>query len=240
MSGKGFHVIVDGIDGSGKSTVVTAIREALAAEGKRVLDVPATWKGRGDYPTPEEIAAADVVVTAEPSTVWVGAAIRGELIRAGAAYGDRSIAQAFALDREIHYRRVVIPAREAGKVILQDRGVSSSLAYQSLRTGLTIEELSALPGNALALAHSPDALVFATLSVETALARLEARSEKKDHSRYEKRADLEGLAERYAAPWFRTLFTDRGTTVLGLSTEEDRTAVAAAAVALFRSLLSHD
>lgn len=238
MPGKGLHIIVDGIDGSGKSTVVSAIREALAAEGRRVLDVPAVWKERGGYPTPEEVAATDVVVTAEPSTIWVGAAIRGELIRAGAAYGDLTIAQAFALDREIHYRTVVLPARDAGKVVLQDRGVSSSLAYQSLRTGLSVEELSALPGNALALAHSPDVLVLATLSVETALARLASRHEKKDRSRYERRADLAGLADRYAAPWFRALFTDRGTKVVELSTEADRTAVAAAAVTLFRTLIS--
>lgn len=237
MTDKGFHVIIDGIDGSGKSTIRDTLRDLCIEYGMRVLDVPGIWRERGDYPTTEEIAAADAVCTAEPSTIWVGKAIRGEIIRTGSAYGNRSTAQAFALDREIHYRKIVIPARAAGKIIIQDRGVSSSIAYQAVRDGVSLEEVLALPGNDLALTHSPDVLVIATLSVDTALSRLAARAGKHDDSRYERRADLEALAERYAAAWFRDIFTARGTRIVELSTESDIAAVRAAAVNLMQKLI---
>ena len=237
MPDKGLHVIIDGIDGSGKSTIRDALRDFCVENGKRVLDVPGVWCERGDYPTVEEIAAADVVCTAEPSTIWVGKAIRGEIIRTGSAYGNRSTAQAFALDREIHYRKIVIPARDAGKIVIQDRGVSSSIAYQAVRDGVSLEEVLALPGNDLALRHSPDVLVLATLSVDTALQRLAARAGKHDDSRYEHRADLEALAERYAAAWFRDIFAARGTRIVELSTEPDIAAVRAAAVDLMQTLI---
>lgn len=238
MPAERLHVIIDGIDGSGKSTIRDALRDFFSERGKRVLDVPAIWRERGDYPTPEEITAADVICTAEPSTIWAGKAIRAEIIRTGTAYSNRTTAQAFGLDREIHYRRVVLPARAAGKTVIQDRGVSSSIAYQAVRDGVSLDEVLAIPGNALALAHSPDVLVLATLSVETALARLAARAGKRDDSRYERTADLAALAERYAAPWFREIFTSRGTRIADLSTEASRPAVRAASVALITSFLT--
>ncbi|MEK7073269.1 MAG: hypothetical protein AAB974_02405 [Patescibacteria group bacterium] len=237
MPGNGFHIIIDGIDGSGKSTILNAVRDVFATDGKRVLDVPAIWRERGDYPTADEIAEADVICTAEPSTIWVGKAIRAEIIRTGSVYSNRTTAQAFALDRELHYRKIVIPARAAGKIIIQDRGVSSSIAYQAVRDGVSLEEVLAIPGNALALTHSPDVLVLATLSVDTALARLAARAGKNDDSRYERQADLENLAERYAAPWFQDLFTTRGTRIAELSTASDIATVRAASVALVQSFL---
>lgn len=238
MPAKGFHVIIDGIDGSGKSTIRDALRDFFSAGGKRVLDVPSIWRERGDYPTSEEIAAADVVCTAEPSTVWVGKAIRAEIIRTDSAFSNRSTAQAFGLDREIHYRKVVLPSRAAGKIVIQDRGVSSSIAYQAGREDVSLEEVLAIPGNALALEHSPDLLVLATLSVDTALSRLAARAGKHDDSRFERRADLEALAERYAAAWFREVFTAGGTRIAELSTEPDMAAVRAASVALVTSFLT--
>lgn len=237
MPGKGFHVIIDGIDGSGKSTIRDALRDFFSADGKRVLDVPSFWRERGDYPTADDIAAADVICTAEPSTIWVGKAIRAEIIRTGTAYSNRTTAHAFGLDRELHYRKIVLPARAAEKIIIQDRGVSSSIAYQAVRDGVSLEEVLAIPGNALALAHSPDVLVIATLSVDTALSRLAARAGKHDDSRYERQADLENLAERYAAPWFRDLFTSRGTRIAELSTESDIATVRAAAVDLIKTLI---
>ncbi len=218
MPGK--HVIIEGIDGSGKSTIRDALREDAVASGKRILDVPAVWRDTGDYPTGEMIAAADVVFTAEPSTVWVGKAIRAELIRTGAGYSAWSAAMAFSLDREIHYRKVVLPARTAGKTVIQDRCVATSIVYQPVQAEpIPIEDVLRLPGNALALEHSPDLLLIATLSVDTALARLAARHGKNDNAVFERRALLETFAERYAAPWFRALFTDRGTQIIELSTE---------------------
>lgn len=233
----GQHIIFDGMDGSGKSTLLQAIRTMLEQEGKRVLDVKKIWQEQDAYPTEQDIRSADVIVTAEPSTIWIGKAIRNEICRPNAGYSPYAIAMAFALDREIHYRRVVLPARDAEKIILQDRGISSTLAYQPLQSPDTgVEQLSALPGNALALEHSPTTLVIATLSVDTALERLVKRTEKKDDSIFERRPFLEKLNLRFADPDFRALFTSRGTAVHDLSTETSQAESEAAAVALYRSL----
>lgn len=235
---RGKYIVIEGVDGSGKSTIRDALRDHLAGAGKRILDVPAIWRETGDYPTAEAIAAADLVFTAEPSTIWVGKAIRAELIRNGAGYGAWSTAMAFSLDREIHYRRVVLPARAAGKTIIQDRCVATSIVYQPVQADpIPLEDVLGLPGNALALEHSPDLLLIATLPVETALSRLAARQGKHDNAVFERRALLEAFAERYAAPWFRALFTDRGTRVVDISTEQDIASVRAASIALVSSFL---
>lgn len=236
MNGK--HIIFDGIDGSGKSTLLYAVRDDLVAQGKKVLDVKAYWQEKHTYPTAEDITSADVVVTAEPSTIWVGQAIRSEMIRTDAGYGPQSIAMAFAIDREIHYRRIILPARAAGKIVLQDRGVSSSLVYQPAQSAeVSLEWLQALPGNALALTHSPTALVIATLSAETAVSRLAARTEKQDDSFFERQTFLATLAQRFASDWLRDLFSQRGTNLHTINTDTDIDSSRTAATALFRSLV---
>ncbi len=234
---QGTHIVFDGIDGSGKSTLARAVIAALQTGGKHILDVPTLWKQEGRYPSPEEITATDVVWTAEPSTIWIGAGIRGALIRTGSGYSPVTIAHAFAVDREIHYRSVILPARAAGKTIIQDRSVSSSIAYQVDEPGgLPLADILALPGNALALAHSPQALVIATLSPDTAVSRLAARAEKNDESFYERKEPLTRFAKHYTADWFRNIFTSRGTTLHAVSTETSQAESEAAAVALFRQL----
>lgn len=233
------HIVFDGIDGSGKSTLARAVLKALRDEGRQVLDVPTMWKEHGRYPTEREIADADVIWTAEPSTIWVGAGIRGALIRTGSGYSPVTIAHAFAVDREIHYRSVILPARAAGKTIIQDRSVSSSIAYQVDEPGgLSLADILALPGNALALEHSPQALVIATLSPDTAVSRLAARAGKNDESFYEKKEPLTRFAKHYASDWFRDIFTSRGTTIHAVSTETSQAESEAAAVALCRQLIN--
>lgn len=235
MEGK--HILFEGIDGSGKSTLLLAMSSALAAEGKKVFDVVALWKNEGRYPTVQEIAEADVLVTAEPSYVWVGAAIRGEFVRKGAGYSGWSAAMAFSLDREIHYRNIVLPGRERGKTILQDRGIGSAIAYQPIQAeSFPLEDLLALPGNILALQHSPTALVVATLPPQLALDRLNARRDKQDNNVFEETARLQALHDRYHSDWFRSILTSRGTTIHAVSTETSQAESEAAAIALFRQI----
>ncbi len=96
--------------------------------------------------------------------------------------------------------------------------VSGSLAYQ-FTAGVPEDALLAMPGNRLALEHAPDVLVLASVDVTAAIARLARRDGKDDGSYYERGAFLEALVRRFADPAFRTLFTDRGTRIVDLSTE---------------------
>lgn len=205
-------VIIDGIDGSGKNTIARAMLDELAESGKQVFDLVAWSRDHGRLPTVEECSDADVFFTTEPSHVWIGSAIRQELIREGTSYSHRTIAEAFALDRLMLYRRLIIPLRARGKIIIQERGVPSSIVYQADQEGgYSLRELIALPGNALALEHAPDHLVIADCEPASAIARLAARAEKQDQAIFEKLSILEQFHARYHASWFQELWSSRNT-----------------------------
>lgn len=193
--------------------------EALTNEGLRVFDIPTWSKEEGRLPLFEECRDADVIFAPEPTGVWIGAAIRQELIRDGAGYDGRTIAHAFALDRLILFRRLLIPLRTAGKIIIQDRNVSTSLIYQpTQKNSFTLEELMELEGNTVALTNAPDLLVVADCPAEVAMERLSGRGEKKDNAIFEKLDTLRLFGERFRASWFHDLWQAHGTEVRYLDT----------------------
>lgn len=200
-------IIVDGIDGSGKGTIVDAMAAAVRRKGRRVFDLRAYWKLKRTFPRLDELARFDAIISAEPTYAWVGAAIREELVRSK-AYDPSTLVDAYALDREILYRRLIIPLRRAGKLIIQERGVPSTLAYQTVQ-GASVRSILNRTGNRLAMTHSPDYLILATLDVETALRRLAARTDKRDGAIFERRTFLKKLAARYASKSYRRLFRSR-------------------------------
>lgn len=216
MQMKGRFIIVDGLTGSGKSTVLGAITNWAVECGHRVWRLQ-DWK----EPTPprfEDTPDYDVYFTYEPTRLWVGAAIRFELSRTDKPYGGEELAHAFALDRELNYRRLILPALEAGKTVIQDRGVSSSIIYQPVMLdSVPVETILSLPGNKLAIEHAPTALVLTKLPAVVAASRIAERGgESKGVF-----ADIEFLKkqeERFASPWFRKLFEERGTKVFELNT----------------------
>ncbi len=184
----------------------------MAEQGKKIFFLKPFWSGHHTHPLPEELSGFDVVILAEPTSVWTGAAIRQERIRSHASYSARAIAQAYALDRLVLYQRLLLPMLAQGKIILQDRGVSTSLCYQSLQDhSLSMEEVAAIEGNAFALAHAPDHLVIADLDADTALARLGGRDNKKDHAIFEQKQFLEKARARFLDPAFQCWFTSRQT-----------------------------
>lgn len=205
-------IIVDGIDGCGKGTIVDALAAARRAEGARVFDVREFAKREHRLPEIEELAGYNVIVSAEPTHTWVGSAIRDELVRDnGRSYSARATANAYALDRLILYRRVLLPAQQSGIDIIQERSVTSSLVYQPIqREPLPIEDVAALEGNAFALAHPPDLCIIVSTDPPRAVQRLQLRKAKQDAAIFEKLPILEKLHERYHSAWFRDLLTARG------------------------------
>ena len=109
----GTFIMIDGIAGSGKTTVIQAMFKELVARGLRCFRLQ-DWK-ETHPPRFEEIPDFDVYFTSEPTRQWIGAAIREEMSRVDQLYGGEELAHAFALDREIMYRRLIIPAKRAKK-----------------------------------------------------------------------------------------------------------------------------
>ncbi len=232
---KPLFVVFDGIDGSGKSTVARAFTEELArTRNLRTFDLTAWSKEHHRLPLPDE-CEAQLVHYSEPTHVWLGAAIREELIRAGTDYDGKSIAEAFALDKLILHARLLIPLRKAGKTIVADRGVSSSIAYQPLR-GITRDDVVALPGNALALTNAPDVLVICECEPERAIERLAARADKRDNSIYERLEVLRKLDLVYRSADFRRIFEDHGTHVVNFDANVPLVEMKQNAIALAHSL----
>jgi dTMP kinase len=118
---RGMMVAFEGGDGSGKSTQIALLRDHLEALGLRV------------------------VVTREPGGTAIGERIRELLLDPGsAAMTDRAEALLYAAARAQHVEEVIAPALADGAVVLCDRFIDSSVAYQGAGRGLGEPRVEAL------------------------------------------------------------------------------------------------
>jgi dTMP kinase len=142
----GHYVAFEGIEGTGKSTLAAR----SAAELRR----------RG----------IDVVEVREPGGTPTGERIRQVLLDAGGTVAPWTEALLFAAARAQLARDVVGPALAAGRWVVSDRSVYSSLAYQGGGRGLGVEAVRAL--NAPGLGEVwPELVVLLRLAPEIGLAR---------------------------------------------------------------------
>ena len=230
--------MIDGIDGSGKSTVVQVWKDYLTAEGNAIFDLKKYWQTTGNYPELEEIKY-DFIFSCEPTYVGVGKVIREELIRNGAGYPAQALAEAYSLDRLVLYKKMTIPLLQNGKVVIQDRGVSTTLAYQNIQNQeFTFAKISQFVGNNLALENRPDHLIIAKIDPEKAFERIGARFDKADDAIFEKLDFLKKAAEVFYSPEYQKVFTDRGTTIHYLNTNNEIDIMKQEAVGLLKSILN--
>ncbi|HCJ52793.1 MAG: hypothetical protein A2898_04935 [Candidatus Kerfeldbacteria bacterium RIFCSPLOWO2_01_FULL_48_11] len=216
---RGVHVIVDGIDGSGKGTLILALEKWAKKHGLKIFNVVDYEKTHHTIPEFRQIKSFDVIVCAEPTHSLIGRAIREELVNKHRKdYTPEALAHAYALDRFVLYSRIHVPALRAGKYIFQERGVTSSIAYQPIHArGLTIKDIMDIDGNKFALQHRPDMLCILKINPSVALHRLHVRR-KKDQAVFENRVFLSRVQKRFLSPWFRQLFEKRGSRVEVLDT----------------------
>ncbi|MCX6779988.1 MAG: deoxynucleoside kinase [Candidatus Magasanikbacteria bacterium] len=231
-------IMIDGIDGSGKSTVVSAWKKHLSDQGNAIFDLKDFLKEKNCYPEISEFKSYDFIFSAEPTYTAVGKTIREELINHNNDYSALAIAQAYSLDRLILYKKNIIPLIEDKKIIIQDRGISSSLAYQtSQNQDLTFDILLALPGNKLAMEYRPDHLIIIKTSAHTAAERLSTRSDKQDNSIFEKENFLKKLEDQFESSEYQNIFKQRGTQIHYLSGEEKIDIMEQQAIDLLKNIL---
>ncbi len=104
--GRGLLISFEGIDGAGKSTQARALADDLSARG------------------------LPVVTTYEPGATRLGAALRPILLSGDLPLGADAELLLFLADRADHVAQVIEPALTAGHIVLCDRFVDSTLAYQ--------------------------------------------------------------------------------------------------------------
>lgn len=151
---KGKFITFEGNDGCGKTTISSMVYEALKKEGY------------------------NVIFTREPGGIKIAEQIRNVILDVQNTEMDgRCEALLYAAARRQHLVEKVIPALAEGKIVLCDRFIDSSLAYQGVARGLGIEEVYEI--NAFAIDdHMPDATLFLKVDPEVGMARIASRQEK--------------------------------------------------------------
>ena len=120
MAARGVFITFEGGDGSGKSTQIQSVRDWFESRGR------------------------EVIVTREPGGTELGTEIR-RLVQNGPEDVDaRTEALLYAADRAYHVATVIAPALERGAVVLGDRYIDSSLAYQGAARSLGVDEIASL------------------------------------------------------------------------------------------------
>ena len=151
-SGWGVFISFEGPDGSGKSTQVRKLAEALSRLGY------------------------DVATASEPGGTAIGRRIR-EIILDTRSAGLHGVTEflLFAADRAQDVHEVILPALRAGRVVLADRFVDSSLAYQAHGLGMDLD--SVLSANRIATdGLRPDLTLLLDIDVAEGVARAKGRS----------------------------------------------------------------
>lgn len=230
--------MIDGVDGSGKGTAVDAWKDYLTAQGNAIFDLPKYWLENKHYPELSEMKACDFIFSCEPTRTGVGKVIREEMIKTGNDYPAQAIAEAYSLDRLVLYKKIILPMLADGRCVIQDRGVCTSLCYQSVQNPeLTFDHLSKLTGNKLALENRPDHLILMDLSAQEAINRLNLRTEKKDNAIFEKISFITKAADCFRSESYQKLFSDRGTQIHYLSAEQKIDIMREEAIKLLKNIL---
>lgn len=120
MSPPGCFVVVEGGEGTGKSTQVRLLGERLRALGREVF------------------------LTREPGATELGARVRELLLHASAAIDERAELLLLLADRAQHVAGEIRPRLAKGAVVVSDRYEPSTLAYQGVGRGLGVEEVERL------------------------------------------------------------------------------------------------
>jgi dTMP kinase len=169
---RGSLITIEGLDGAGKSTLAGALAARLAADGR------------------------PVELLREPGGVEVSERLRALLIEPGLPVTPRAEALLYAAARAQLVEQVIEPRLAAGRILLLDRFVDSSLAYQGAGRGLGVESVAAV--NAFATAGlTADLTLLLEIPPELGRRRRAADGAPPDRLELEDGAFFERIADGY-------------------------------------------
>ena len=161
---KGLFITFEGPEGAGKTTIIDMLLEKLESEG---------------YP---------IMKTREPGGIDIAEQIRSVILnKNNTAMDGRTEALLYAAARRQHLVEKVLPAIEQGVIVLCDRFIDSSLAYQGYARGIGMDEVYAI--NTFAIDNRmPDATLYFDIDPEVGMRRINEHK-----GREVNRLDLENL-----------------------------------------------
>ena len=147
MSNKGFFITIEGCEGAGKSTQLKKLEEFLQKSGK------------------------EFIFTREPGGTRIAEQIRKIILDGeNVEMCDETEALLYASARVQHIKEKIIPSKEDGKIVICDRYIDSSFAYQAFARGLGMDFVKGV--NVYAVKNCmPDLTLFLDISPEEAFIR---------------------------------------------------------------------
>lgn len=149
--GNGLFLSIEGCDGSGKTTACKTVIERLTSEGY------------------------EVIYTREPGGSDIAEQIRKVILDVNNTAMDRRCeALLYAASRRQHLVEVILPALKEGKIVICDRFIDSSLAYQGYARDIGIDEV--LKINQFAIeGNMPDMTIYYSIEAQEGLKRIASR-----------------------------------------------------------------
>ncbi len=159
-----YLITLEGVEGSGKSTLINYIKDFLEYRGK------------------------SIVVTREPGGIDIAEQIRSVILDKNNTKMDgRTEALLYAAARRQHLVEKIIPSLKEDKIVLCDRFIDSSLAYQGYARGLGIDEVLSI--NEFAIGDfMPNLTLYLDLDPQVGLNRIRNNKEREVN-----RLDLEEM-----------------------------------------------
>lgn len=159
-----YLITLEGVEGSGKSTMINYLKEFLESKGKHV------------------------VVTREPGGIDIAEQIRSVILdKKNTKMDGRTEALLYAAARRQHLVEKIVPSLAEGKIVLCDRFIDSSLAYQGYARGLGIDEVLSINEFAIGT-FMPNLTLYLDLDPQIGLNRIG-----KNKGREVNRLDLEEI-----------------------------------------------
>ena len=181
-------IVFEGIDGSGKTSAIAAIHAHLKHVG------------------------VDAIVTSEMGHTMLGSRLTRLIEECGEYLSPKAHLHLYAAARAEHFEKTIKPAISRGQVILMDRYVASTIAYQGFGQGLPLRDIAKIHAVVLG-GWSANLTLWFDLPVADAIARLQDRGDDGDPE------FLEKVAQGYQAIYGQT--TDRWVRVKAWQSPEE-------------------